>query len=326
LENLKANDAIFEAGFTVSGTEEGQDLINIRTGERLPVKRKWRLTYGGDDRVAFLMEMTDHEIPKFDGPPDKRLTKIIRTKEWGYWGHDLCGTHVDDTIVEVSPGGKEKPTGGFSDSFLYPPRANGPLAPRQELVLSLGRFYSQMISKVTRVERKEGGRLAVSALGNLEQNKKGRWELEIDPAAAWMVRKARFCRGEAPNQIRLEMKNEGAVWSESRCIPTAATINVLFAPGSVDTKHLAFQPSVGPFDEELCKNAEQTVAHNTDPELTVHDNRNGMTFYEPNRPKPKAKTEEKAAGAARPGSEGAAVPPAAPTPKAAPKEPFGLPR
>jgi hypothetical protein len=109
----------------------------------------------------------------------------------------------------------------------------------------------------------------------MEQDKKGRWELEIDPAAAWMVRKARFYRDAAPNEIGLEMKNEGAVWSKSRCIPTAAAINVWNSLDSKNplsqTKRLTFDQSVEPFDEQLYKNAEQSVAHNTDTNLTVHD-------------------------------------------------------
>jgi hypothetical protein len=296
LEKLKAIDAAFETGFTVSGTEEGKDIISIKAFTLMAATRKWTLTYGGTDRVGFLMEMTDHETPKLGGLPGAPNTVAIRGKTWGYWGRDLSGLHYDDPTVEVGPGGVEKPFGRLSDSIIYPPKAAGPLAPRWELLLSLGRFYSPLISKISRVEKTDGGHLTVSAQGSLDQKEKGRWELQIDPAAAWMVRKARFYPDARQNQIGFEMKNEGAVWSESRCVPMTAVINVWDSIENKSpliesaTKHLTFKRYLGRFDEQLYKSAEQAVAHNTDENLTVHDWRvSPATFNQPNRPKREAK-------------------------------------
>jgi hypothetical protein len=293
LEKLKAIDAAFETGFTVSGTEEGKDIISIKAFTLMAATRKWTLTYGGADRVGFLKELTDHESPKLGGLPGAPHTVAIREKTWGYWGRDLSGLHYDDPTVDVGPGGKEKPFGKLSDSIIYPPKAAGPLAPRWELLLSLGRFYSPLISKISRVEKTDGGRLAVSAQGSLNQKEKGRWELQIDPATAWMVRKACFYPDVGPNQIGFEMKNEGAVWSESRCVPMTAVINVWDSIENKSpliesaTKHLTFKRYLGRFDEQLYKSAEQAVAHNTDENLTVHDWRvSPATFNQPNRPKP----------------------------------------
>ena len=48
LENLKKHDAIFESGFSVSGTVVQQFPVNADTGERRREKRRWKFTHDGD--------------------------------------------------------------------------------------------------------------------------------------------------------------------------------------------------------------------------------------------------------------------------------------
>ena len=57
LENLKKYDAIYESGFSVSGTQEGKWLVDLHSGASLSVKRRWRLTY--DQRSLSIYQRRD---------------------------------------------------------------------------------------------------------------------------------------------------------------------------------------------------------------------------------------------------------------------------
>ena len=162
----------------------------------------------------------------------------------------------------------------------------------------LGRFFSKDLVTVTRVEKSKDGLLVVSALGTDCQIKaapfsSGRWELEIEPTAAWIVRKARFCSNAEPQRIwagvRTEMINSGTVWSGPYCIPKVALINVMGPiTHKLQTKRVTFDPEFGKFDEKLYSTLRQAVGYNKEPTLKVDDNRvSPPTFTEPNRPKPK---------------------------------------
>jgi hypothetical protein len=280
---------------------------------RLDVKRRWRLTFGGD-RIGYLMEVIDYEKPKYPvvkpadpaqppQPPTERTLKLrrqgadaakpflvtLRTRQWGYWGHDLCGNHYEDTVLAVSPAGEVSESGKMYNSSLFGPRDDGPIAPRRVFLWSLGRFFSKQLDTVTRVEKAADGRLLVSALGRTGDQQRGRWELEIEPAAAWMVRKARFYWDISPQRVSVEMKNEGTVWSGSRCIPREAVCNhwgPIDDPRAMEER-LTFDPVVEPYDEKLYSDTQQAVAHNQTPTLTLHDYRvSPPVIVEPFRPKP----------------------------------------
>ena len=75
---------------------------------------------------------------------------------------------------------------------LYGPRDRQATVGVYYYMWALGRMFSKALDKVTRVEKSKDGLLVVSALGRNASQNNGRWELEIEPAAAWMVRKARF--------------------------------------------------------------------------------------------------------------------------------------
>ena len=134
----------------------------------------------------------------------------MQTREWGYWGSDLSGTHLENTVLTVTPSGKVTEAGKSQDSFLYGPRDDATLANREKVLLSLGHFFSRQLDKITKVDKSTDGRIVVSALGRRSKTVSGRWELEIEPDAAWMVRKARFYGRLEPDSLTFEMRNEGA--------------------------------------------------------------------------------------------------------------------
>jgi len=110
-----------------------------------------------------------------------------------------------------------------ADASIWP-ATKGPGSNRRKVLWSLGRSLSRYIDEVTDVKEPANGRIAVSALGK-RGSLRGRWELEIEPAAAWMVRHARFYADVNPELINCEMKNSGSVWSGSYCIPKKVLFN-----------------------------------------------------------------------------------------------------
>lgn len=289
LQTLRNFDSIYESGFTVSGTRQSEDII-LRGRLSLDVKRRWRLTFDGD-RVGYAMEVISYQKPEYqpsarrDSDADETLRIAVRTRQWGYWGHDLSGNHYEDTVIAVTPAGQVTETGKMHNSSLFGPRDEGPLAPRRAFLWSLGRFFSKHLDQVTRVEESADGRLTVSALGRKGERQPGRWELEIDPAAAWMVRKARFYWDIKPDRVNVEMRNEGAVWSGSYCIPQEAFVNHWGPIENKETEHMIFAPVVEEFDEQLYRDTQEAVAHNRTPTLTIHDYRvSPPIIVEPFRP------------------------------------------
>jgi hypothetical protein len=288
LENLKKYDAIFESGFSVSGTEMGRDLLNLRSGASLDVTRRWKLTCD-DNRFGYTADVTDHE--KTPG------RKNIRTKTWGYWGQDLSGYYFEDTLFDANPEGKETQGGKWLHTSLWGPRDARINLSKYVFPYGLGRFFSKDLVKITRVEKRNDGLLVVSALGRTSRItmvpfSSGRWELEIEPTAAWIVRKARFDTDAQPQStwagVWTEMTNSGTVWSGPYCIPKEAVINCEGPiTKKIETKRLTFDPVVGKFDEKLYSTVRQAVGYNKEPTLTVFDNRvSPETVTEPNRPKP----------------------------------------
>jgi hypothetical protein len=310
LQNLVQYDSIYRSGFALSATERRLDQLAIG-GPLYRVEARWRLTFEGA-RVGFVMEVTDYESPSYL-PPDQRpwaadrmagkgakdeaMLVAVRTKKWGYWGDEACGNHYVDTTLKVTPDGQVTQAGTMYNSSLFAPRDITPIADRSCFLWALGRFFSEHLDKVTEVtESSEDGRLHVSALGNRYEGNDGKWELEIEPAAAWMVRKARFYTERKPDRIKVEMSNEGTVWSGSFCVPQKARGNY-FGPAedieavpttySQHTHHFTFGPVVDGFDEELYRQSQQAVLHGEQPKLTVTDERvSPPTITQPNLPEP----------------------------------------
>ena len=302
LKALEDFDTVYRSGFTVSGTRAGTD--QMRRGRlNLRVVRRWKLAYGGD-RVGYIMEIVDYEAPKFprtkivqldpargatadkqpEESPASQYSVTLRTRQWGYWGHDVAGNHYEDTVLAVDSTDKSRESGKMHNSSLFGPSDDGPIAPKREFLWSLGRFFSQQIDQITSVENTPDGYVLVEALGRKGNQQKGRWKLRIEPKAAWMVRNASFFWDRKPDSVNVEMKNEGTVWSGAYCIPAKAEINHWGALGNVETKHFTFDPAVEPFDERLYAETRQVVAQNQTPTLALHDFRvSPPKITEPNR-------------------------------------------
>jgi hypothetical protein len=281
LDKLKRHDSIYEAGFTVSGTRTSQDLL-LATLARIEVKRNWKLTFDSG-RCGYLMEAVEYEKPKFQKPrrgrggftEDGWLLLPVRTRQWGYWGEDVSGNHYEDTTTKVSPENEVVEIGKMYNTSIFGPKDAGPNVPKHAVLWSLGRFYSRIIDEITSVTESTNGRITVSALGRKADGVLGRWELEIEPAAAWMVREARFYRDAKPEVINCEMKNSGTTRSGSYCIPQSALFNYgdPIDGGREKADELTFDPVIEQFDEKLYDRARQAVTKDRPPKLTIHDYR-----------------------------------------------------
>lgn len=285
LKKLAQYDSIFKSGFTASGTLRRLGRADI-PGPYYKVRANWRLTLKGG-RVGYDINVTDYETPKHPIPTGVLL------RHWGYWGDDASGDHDVDACLEIAPDGKAKRVGTMYNSMLYGPKSIALSGHLHSFQWPLGRFFSERLDKITSVERTPTGRLRVSALGSEYEGSNARWELEIEPSAAWMVRRARFYSGSPPGKTEAEMVNEGTTWSGSLCIPTRARVNPYGPLGDVEdpktgtkTQCFEFQTAVGGFDEELYKQAQQNVLHCKEPKLTVTDERvSPRRISEPNAPR-----------------------------------------
>ncbi len=294
LDKLKSVDAAFAAGFTVSGTIQAPEIMSLETYESIQVTRDWKLTLAGE-RVGYVMTVTKHEAPRYrpdDAHADGNMRVIIRNKEWGYWGSDLSGRHYEDRVFNLRLGGKLTETGTMYNSSLSGPKESNAL--RKVMLLSLGRFFSAHIDKVKQEEPGPDQRIVMDALGSKSEGVSGRWRLELDPAAAWMVRKAEFWSDAFPDRKLTEMRTSGTAWFGSRCIPTAAEINYLGALDGEGSQRQIFGPHrltfsklTETFDDELYETCRKTVSANRNESLTVHDHRvDPATITEPNRLRP----------------------------------------
>ncbi|BBO35567.1 hypothetical protein PLANPX_5179 [Lacipirellula parvula] len=207
------------------------------------------------------------------------MAATVRATEWGYWGSDACGNHQIDLSLLVSREGQRQEVGKLYNSYVYPPRDLSPIMNQLTYQWAMGRFFSGSIDKVLTVDKTSKNRLHVTALGRAYSGANGKWDLEIEPAAAWIVRKAKFYAAASPAVVFAEMANEGVTWSGSYCIPKDSYVNFLgpledmkSSPGAT-TVHLAFEPAVEEFDSTLYSRSQEAVLRSNEPKLTLTDGR-----------------------------------------------------
>jgi outer membrane protein assembly factor BamB len=282
LKNLADFDSIYESGFTVSAICQTNDFMLFdRRRLSIGVSKRWKLTMEGE-RIGYRMDLMDYEKPKNDQP----IVTSVRNRQWGYWGKDLSGNHYEDKVLEISADGTVTENGTMHNSSVFAPNGLGPIAPKQTFLWSLGRFFSKQLDKVDKVEKSPAGLLLVSASGRLRDGIAGRWQLQIEPGADWIVRKAQFYGDDDGDRVRAEITNEGTFRSGAYCIPKKAAGNCFGTVAQLGTVHFTYDPAVEKFDAKLYAEAQNAVARNQAPNLTVIDHRGiRPVVSEPNRPK-----------------------------------------
>jgi hypothetical protein len=303
LQSLHRYDTIFRSGFSASAEQRRTQPIDLR-GPSLRQTAHWRLTFEGE-RAGYVMEVTDYETPGYLPPgarawaadPDAgNMTRAesmfvsMRMSDWGYWGGQASGDHHVDATLEILPDGRARKVGAIYDTSLYSPQDLSPIAALRAFQWGCGRFFSDRLVKITQIEQSADGLLRVLALGNRYEGDDGTWELEIEPDAAWMVRRAAFRPQANPDRIKAQMANKGTHWSGPFCVPAEASVNFfgpiedLDAVPATRTQTLVFDPNVKGFDEQLYQLCQSEVLHGDEPQLTVTDYRVAPpTIRKPNR-------------------------------------------
>jgi hypothetical protein len=287
LQNMQAFDALFESGATVAGTVRTQQMANSRPRRTVEVNLDFKLTFDAD-RFGYEITTVDHETPPYSAQhanADGIDVFQVKTKQWGYWGSDVSGTHNVVTYYHMSANGDVKNNGTTSDSLVFGPHDAGPNKLKWIFLWSLGRKIAAQIDKIETVEKQDDGQIQVAALGHKGPGRTGKLQLEIESAAGWMVRKAEMYDDQIPDSKILDMKCSGTKWIGAFCIPTEAEINFIGPIGEEQTHYLKFTTVEEGFDDKLYRRCSDVVVRNQEPSLTVHDLRVvPPTMSQPNLP------------------------------------------
>ncbi|UCG49518.1 MAG: hypothetical protein JSU94_06990 [Phycisphaerales bacterium] len=194
LDKLRAFDAVYQAGFTAEGTGvfPGEPGIPARPTE-------WKMTLDGD---TFVLREKATEVP----PPDYEKTRVafrwpgrqldysvpgVLTRRTIFSGPQLCSSVGFDLTFRPDSEGRITPSGGEKRHVqLYPPDSDALGLFKMRIMFSLGRGYCRYINELESVSQLEDGAIKCTGTGKWIWD--GRWELVVDPAAAYMVRSAKF--------------------------------------------------------------------------------------------------------------------------------------
>ena len=225
LKYLQDFDSVYRSGFTISGTYRRDSL-----------EKKWKITTS-NEKIAY-----EEEVINILKLPDEakgrwlplRRTWLITPKLQAE--HSFVGRVYE--VGKLPPWPENSPgptTSGKLD--IDDPDAPSYIFPIKKALWSLGRGYSEHITQITNVTQRENGLLSVTAEGTDAANRPGaKWELLIDPDAAYMVREAKLYKvGE--NKPFVSVVNSGTKWVGSRCVPEQTQLKEPFATRA--TEHLS---------------------------------------------------------------------------------------
>ncbi|HUT31583.1 MAG TPA: hypothetical protein VMX13_17465 [Sedimentisphaerales bacterium] len=146
---------------------------------------------------------------------------------------------------------------------------------------SLGRGYSSHLTNITQLTQQEEGLISVAASGTDISGRQGaKWELTVDPDAAYMVRSAKVYR-PGQDEPTISIANSGIEWHGSTCVPQKSEWKDVYAGGRTTSSEFlssSSQPDVQ-FLEHAQKTMERPYMLHTDvtdqrmtPELTLQYN------------------------------------------------------
>ena len=274
LDKLRAFDAVYQAGFTAEGTGvfPGEPGIPARPTE-------WKMTLHGD---TFVLREKATEVP----PPDYEKTRVafgwagrqlnysvpgILTRRTIFSGPQLCSSVGFDLTFRPDSEGRIKASARENRHVqLYPPDSDALGLFKMRIMFSLGRGYSRYINELESVSLLEDGAIKCTGTGKWIWN--GRWELVVDPAAAYMVRSAKFLP-EFPDAPPLDVTTSGVKWFGDRCVPEKSVwVDAL----SSETKrhiNIVCRSARSQADLELISEAEQEASGAYEGRTSVIDRR-----------------------------------------------------
>jgi len=128
-------------------------------------------------------------------------------------------------------------------------------------ILSAGYGYATLLDEITEVSEQEGGLLECTGIGRYTDGTPCRWELTVDPTAAYMVRRAKCIRQDNGYVLAI-MENEGAQWYSRGVLPEKARFT--FDPKHHGTSaegsfEVTFVDLVDKADDELIADARRLL-------------------------------------------------------------------
>ena len=160
--------------------------------------------------------------------------------------HFVGRTPLLGPVSKSSRDGLGLVTGGTL--FRAEPEASTYLLPIKRILWSLGRGYAKYITNITRIDQVEDGLISLIAEGiDINHREGAKWELAIDPAAAFMVRSARMYINGRETPI-ISINNSGLKWFGSLCVPEETDWKDTFGRKSIKALLLeaaSFEPDIG---------------------------------------------------------------------------------
>ena len=262
LKRLRDFDSVYLSGFTISGTSPG------------PFKKKWKITTS-DGRIAYEEEVVEVLALKNKGQ-FVPLRRVCFVGPKAHAQYDFVGRVHE--VGELPPWPENSPglaTAGCLDIAV--PEAPTYKLPIKKVLWSLGRGYSEHITAITNVKPRDDGLLLVTAEGTDVSNRPGaRWEMVIDPKAAYMVRQAELYRG-AEQTAFLSIVNSGTKWVGARCVPERTQLKAPFE-GTRAFEH-QHETASDRTDQEFLRHAELTMNRPYLVHTDVHDHRMSPELY-----------------------------------------------
>jgi hypothetical protein len=216
-----------------------------------PLSKQWKITMT-DGKTAYEEQVVEvlkwENIPWAQGDPSKPF-KLNARDETGpmialksIYLFEPTMQAKYDFVGAIPPAGQplEYTKGAPPLSTAGSLDMDDPAAPTyyfeiKRTLWTLGRGYSKHLTNVTKVEKQNDGLLHLVAEGTDISNRAGaRWELTIDPQAAYMVRSAQLYVADSKDPV-IAITNSGLRWENSRCVPRDANWEDRYVVGAKAT-------------------------------------------------------------------------------------------
>ncbi|MBN1975234.1 MAG: carboxypeptidase regulatory-like domain-containing protein, partial [Sedimentisphaerales bacterium] len=185
---------------------------------------RWKISMHQDE---FALEQISDEIyeRKSSQPVDGLLgTPSMMMKAVVYMSKQRGGHHyIFGKVLE--PGKAPEPEDNMISGqvIINKTDPNYFIVSKIRYLWSIGRYYSNYIDRIVEVSTGNNGIMTVTAAGQMTDKIQGQWELQINPAAMYMVQNAKFTRFDSEGQLsetpEIIINNSGVKWFENLCIP-----------------------------------------------------------------------------------------------------------
>jgi len=291
LQKLRSFDAVYMAALTYRGTDSQPASVAVSrrasSASLVPTPVQWSLSRAGDvvavaQQVKPVLKYVAPEPgkehkPRGDLGPGEvtyeadKMVVLVRNKTVTLYDHDRAAQLLTDTYYAVLPDNTVQEEGATGILSFTKPDSRELCLPVEQAMWVAGRGYSPFLRKVLDVKTLAGGRLALKADGFVEPGDRGYWELEVEPAASYMVRAARYFSEGATSPF-LDIANSGLGVEENCHYPKQGTFKLSLA-GLGQAHEVSFESARLKTDDALLAAARETFGESYPPNCVVSDYR-----------------------------------------------------